>query len=1561
MWQGSNCSLLTTGNTTKKAGLMLSPSLQALREALLALEPTGAEGFEGLLAVALTNICGRDFRLAKSGLQNGKDGETLSLSQHVSFEAKRYDGKINDNDVLTKITRLIGSSTPPDIWILGATTEVSTQLLEPLQSATRKFGISTIILDWPKASPVPPLAVIFATAHEATARFLKTHIDDEMIVEKAVEALSKFRQSEEFQARSLELIYELTTASIALKNARLANERWLDAIFCSKIRARGQLGQAIAPYAETALPTRERTKLVDQVQTGIQRLPSSSILTLIGGEGCGKSWLIAQSWKRLENRPLTVIVAATDLQASAAHSNNLDRFLVSHILQQTGEVEDEASVARWNRRLTSWKELERQSDENPRLVLCVDGLNQNPKLDWPRLLDGMASSMEQLGGLLVITTRQSYFEQMIESSVSANIQRIIVPEWTASELEEILASKALSRAQVSPQVFQKLRNPRLLSVAFELLDRTAIQDLQELSVDRLLFEYFRIGARNGEVEDTPAEFSMRLAKHAQTILDRVKRQEREDSHIFERSEGNFDGYSLSADLTAVAGEHYFQTLPGDQTLYTLSDHGLSLALGLAIIKKLQRAERNDRDVSEALEEIIEPIEALDKAAEAIFSSTMVASIEGNCTPEIKRSLILRFIRSQNISPEMYPAFVSIVRESIEASISALEETLSARNRHAANKDWLFMAIRDCRQDAKCWPIVSANLDKWLRSYSLNPKTAVMRSLPHDSVHEIEEETKRKTDLLKERLSNLSPDESLFLQNLMIENHGSDPSALQEEALLLLAGMPLRSFAKALVACSLSMALNPSHRSPYDEYQALVRYNLEDWRSAREAILSASEFLAAPTTSKTGKWALVNILRATATPEDACAEDALVEELTKDRESFQGFSRVERYCTTDPCDPASKQPDNISATAEQYAALSGDELSQHRSMNSEDHFVRDALPGRVRFAPSAAVAAQRKFLDSVARRSPDILEFALASQESHSAAFNREIAQKLLELANEVSAPYDGADRKNRQRWIAAQYAIQIAFPHLTGDEQLAFIMAMPPHGPPLLKLQDVLKPASALKIENALEEAVNSNCKHKKLMITAFVGQYGIQLSEKGVIHLRALSKESSSSVRTQSMRTLNRLSDQSYLESLVAQEWSAENFDPKEDYFEIWYGSLSLISAAKRGLIDSEQVLDRISPTLFGVSVLALGSAIYSALEARLTRAFERALAVDLPFVPPQVEQKLERLGTPPLLSLADPDETLGPDAFFRRMNESPEEFEQRQRRNWTHFDAFEASLTEQKARLIIEDSGQGAIDAITAHSADHCRTLANQIVFLENRKLPQAHNFGLMLARSISQYDAELAQKLFSKLERSRPFVSIVSGPSKVSLDAICVWESADTDIIEDLRVKRLDQARTDYHLSQEVLAALLAGKQGVLERYIQRNLASPQPAVICRGLMVAGFGLESDFSDNALSQYEMTDCFIGRAAKAARFAYDRNIWARYWYEMMARTDRPEEFWRSSILFLKIVDARFSVWEREVPRSGEAIERFGPSIEDKISHRVGLWKSKREKTLCGNKTPNMIFTVVE
>jgi len=73
---------------------MDTKAIASLRDMLLNLPATGADGFEGLLAAVLAEISGVPFRLSGSGSQFGMDGKSAYEDDAICFEAKRYDGKI---------------------------------------------------------------------------------------------------------------------------------------------------------------------------------------------------------------------------------------------------------------------------------------------------------------------------------------------------------------------------------------------------------------------------------------------------------------------------------------------------------------------------------------------------------------------------------------------------------------------------------------------------------------------------------------------------------------------------------------------------------------------------------------------------------------------------------------------------------------------------------------------------------------------------------------------------------------------------------------------------------------------------------------------------------------------------------------------------------------------------------------------------------------------------------------------------------------------------------------------------------------------------------------------------------------------------------------------------------------------------------------------------------------------------------------------------------------------------------------------------------------------------
>ena len=121
-------------------------NLEPLKLALANLKPTGKDGFEGLLALALARIAGNPMRLAASGFQFGVDGQGEDRLNPVCFEAKRYSSNLSREMVLSKISDLGRRKNEAEIlWVLGATVEVQNQLVQDLHSEGEEKGIATLV------------------------------------------------------------------------------------------------------------------------------------------------------------------------------------------------------------------------------------------------------------------------------------------------------------------------------------------------------------------------------------------------------------------------------------------------------------------------------------------------------------------------------------------------------------------------------------------------------------------------------------------------------------------------------------------------------------------------------------------------------------------------------------------------------------------------------------------------------------------------------------------------------------------------------------------------------------------------------------------------------------------------------------------------------------------------------------------------------------------------------------------------------------------------------------------------------------------------------------------------------------------------------------------------------------------------------------------------------------------------------------------------------------------------------------------------------------------------
>ena len=1531
----------------------LTTHLENLRMALTALKPSGHDGFEGLLATIFGAVTARPFRLAGSGSQHGKDGSTVGAAKGIAFEAKLYTASINKNEVLSKLTEIIAAQPAHDLWILGATIEIKTQILDPLSKTADRNGINLLILDWSPTAPLPELAVACALAPDETAAFLTCYVADQTLVAPVVKALEAVASHANFARLAAALRATLFNPGVGVSVAADANRKWLMDVFIDERAARREFGQPLAPLAQNALPTVERGDLVQQMQDTAFGPPVDSIVVLLGDEGCGKSWIFAQSWLDAKNPPLTLIITATDVPDGLVSGDERD-FLVRQIIHQTGGRVDQQGIARWHSVLEGWEGDTPSS--RPNLVVLVDGLNQRPGYAWPQWLDRMAWYLARVGGRLVISVRNGFFFNRVRESLTTPQHVLRINAWTENELKAILEAQKIDASNLKPRVIALLRNPRVLGIAFDLLREGSIRTFDELSVERLLFEHIRKSARFQQAPEDPLVFTKRLAEHAQEILARVQTNATGSWLDFESEDlGAGSKHKLTRDLLAVSGSRFFDPVPDDPFFYRLTDDGLDLALGFAILDTIARARRTGADVDETLGVMLEPIAALDRTAEAVFAALMLSSVDGRSGDATTRALIAAFLQLQNIDERDYRPFEAIVRSCPEAAMSALAE-LSASSRHIEHADWLTAALREARRDSASWHVMSACVDQWLRTYSLDPTIRIFRN-DAEAVEQYEAKVAERTQALRQKTDGLSPGELAFVARAMHRDDQLASGSLAREAFGLMVGMPLAPFAESLVARAFSQAINSDFHAPYNELIHLVRFNSVDWAQTRDSLLKHAAPLFESDASDTGRWALVHILRSTGTIEDSTRCDILVEALTRDRPTFANWRLIETYCDTDPCDPDSGQPSTIEDTARKYRSLDPTTIRAHLSMSGDDHFLRDAGLGLARFDPETSIAVHRQVLDSVSQTISHLDVHRIFNVREDAPLITADIRERFLALARKKSGPHRGGDESTRDDCLIAQHALLLAFPHMSGDEQLEALVSLPRFGPPLLDLADVLKPASPYALEAALDRCAQVNDDDFRMTILMVARYSGSPLTERSANTLRTLALDEKSAVRALAIGTLAETNDRVFLSSFAEGRWDANALDPSEAHFERWDGARALAKSVSLELVDAMDALDRVAPEHYHMLALSSEGRVGSAIADRVDAALARAADVDPPPLGQTIEQNSAdpRKGfDSPLRSLVEPAENLGPEEFFKRMSEDENDFDDRQQRGWAAFEAFEGSLTRLSAGQILQDTPIATLDACIAQRPDLAQAWARTCIGLSDHRIRNIYNFGLRLAEALSHREPELSAALFEHLRSHRGFLRIVSGPASLGLESLSVWRAADHSAIGSLRRARLDCALTDNEIAQEVLAATVGSKDAFLDLYVREMLDADRPVDVARALMVCGFSSSTDSRDEIIAAHSGLPGPIGEAARRARYAYDRNVWARHWYDRMRDADTPEEFWRFAVLFLKLVDGRYQHWNVPQPRTGSPMERFAPGLWHGIKRRIKSWQDKRAKTLFGEKAPN-------
>ncbi len=779
-------------------------------------------------------------------------------------------------------------------------------------------------------------------------------------------------------------------------------------------------------------------------------------------------------------------------------------------------------------------------------------------------------------------------------------------------------------------------------------------------------------------------------------------------------------------------------------------------------------------------------------------------------------------------------------------------------------------------------------------------------------------------------------------------------ALSRFGLRLIAGRRLTPFAKGLVQTVFANGLEQDTLSVGRDVAQLVGLNRLDWRETREALRREQATLQGDDTSRAGRWALVRLLRATGDPEDASLADRLVRQLT-DWDGGGTWRLVEQYCATDPCDPSASKPDNLAKAVEYYDNVDLDRLHPSRGQTRKDHMVSMLRPAMARFAPDAAAEKHTGFARHVAVRGGRALRLGLFALHRHNSILGRELALDLL-AASRQGGPFgrSGEELDDTDRWIVSEYGRLLAFPYLSSPEQLELLPEVDDERGVLLRMVELAKPLKQADFTRRLEAACEAQREGEQLALLAFSRFHRVQVSKRLRARLSALMESPNEAVKATALGVVEYVDDTSLVSRFAASDWTSA--DAPEFSQSDFFGSLVLIRAAEEGLMRWEEALTRMSARVYGVAAEGSAGQVAGMVAELIDDSIKSALQLDASRGSRQVA-----IAVPSRDQEAPPSarvrERLIEGELLEGLSASPEASERRRDRDRAFFEKFARTLIRKRAEIVLYPPSLEAFGEIVRSAGDVADQWLDWFMAASDRRLSPLKGVALSLAHAIRHDSPGRAAELLKRVKNVHSFVRFTHGPAGVSLDAFVSWSAADTEDVVRLCFERLDGARNDRDIALEVLAALAADRDPLLSRFVEQRWSRSEPEGMARALMVLDFSRPQVHSRWDLDAMQFEHGLLGEAWNSAKYAWDRDQWARHWFGEMCAAQSPVEFWRYSVLFTKVVDARFGLWRSDFDTSSELMRLFESSIGPEIERRLKRWRSHREKKLFGGHVPADVF----
>jgi len=1484
-------------------------------------------------------MTGLVIRLAKSAFQGGRDGTSTPSDRFaIAFEGKLYTDKL-------ALERLAGKTVIAgaylggrvDIWAICATSEVGDLALADMSEILQERGISLLTLDWAER-PLPPLAVLLAAARQQTLDWFKHH-KPTADVTQLEQQLTAIAADPFFPTQAADMRRALSAAEVGLDALRQRNARWLSERFALPGLSQSAFGQTIA-VSQAQAPALPRAHLVDGLADLITAdAGEAAVIAVLGEEGVGKTWLAAQWWVAQPDPPILIFVAGrrAELLNAAEPLAGIARLLA----HQDGRSDEPAALAAWKRKLTRWK-TDAPSD-SIRFVILLDGLNERDSEPWADHIRGLTREVRALGGVLMVTARQAYWDRDVAPRIrtSIEVRRLSVDGYTDPELSTLLGRNGRTLEEIPGKVREFIRNPRICALALDLLDRLLLQP-EELTVERLLLEYWRWRvADRSQLAHTADDFHKLLRGHARAFLAQPRQTfDRDDWIEFSGAAKRLGVRDVANDLTEIEEGRFMTIAAGGLDRYEFRQEALPFAVGLLINDELKTGlKAGSASAEELLERLLEPVRAFDQIADIVAAAAGLACLDDGFPAEGRQALILSWLRLQNTGDGAFEALSAYVPTRPAAFLDAAELT-PAQLGPAAREQSLALLLAYTRNHPRVQMALAQRLPRWLGTWSRISRTRWRDN--KDAERQVD-----RNQSIDDAIAGLTTDELSLVRRLTVEMPAPAAMVLDRTSALLIAARPQVTIAAGLVGWGLARSIAADHPDGRAEMEWAVRLNTKDWVELRDAVCSLLTAVTESSAQDVRTGAAV-ALRALGDRASARRADALSPRITQ-----AGWRRIETFCATDPYDPGARLPDNLDRARTAVAELDPAQTWQQMSSTGDDHDLEPSLPGLARFDKDVLIRKLRQVVQSGPDRTGlplRQLAWRLPGLAPLFDAETRAAVQTTFEaLANDPTrAPQEDAG------WLVGQIAGSL-LPGASAEEQLDTLLRLPPRTKLYLNLRRGLVALPADRLEARLEAALAKAPAREDLQrVLLFASGAPAQLTDRvrEILVDLVFGSDRFLSVLASDVGTCAR---DARLDDMLLARLTTSNVALPVGDKAFSMGRLISLAISERGRDD---LSGRVPPEFLGRVAGQLGGLALDHLASQTTTVVERLLwPVDAK--PPVGVALFHSVTDGGLESTiwSDEIEDEAPDLkdWFSEMADpvgSASRFSRQQKMMIREMTAYRRALTKEGAEAVSSVPSRQGLRALAERDPARVEGWLRAIMEVsDSQLLSQIHNLGVTLAGAIGRFDGALAASVFRKLSGVSPSTNVVLDLTRTPLVVDALFSDPDVAELDGLRYAALEAARHDAELATLVIAAEVHRAGEWLARYVDASLERPEPAWTARALTIAGLRVKNLHSDAILAR-DWGGGFLGAVAKAAREAYERGAWTETWLSQLCAADDPNDVWRFGQLAEGIADYRslIDVTWRDAP----TITRpFLSEIVERLVKAAEKRQKKREGSLFGQKPP--------